>query len=274
MSDHQFETPRPVRLVTEIGKGSVTVNATETATTRVEIVGRDADQVDVRLDGDQLSVIGPRRGASFFGSDNRLDVTVTLPTASQLAVKTGSADVTVTGTVAGSQVKSGSGDVEIDTVDGPLAVETGSGAVRLEEARSDLRIKSGSGDVLVTEASATLAVSTGSGEVQLWRTRGPVVVKTGSGDVRVGDAGADVTMTTGSGDLVVNTARRGRMTAKGASGDVHVGVPAGVPVWTDISTVSGHIRSNLQGTGAPEDGADHVEVRAKVVSGDVVLTQV
>jgi hypothetical protein len=64
------------------------------------------------------------------------------------------------------------------------------------------------------------------------------------------------------------------MTAKGASGDVHIGVPAGVPVWTDISTVSGEIRSTLRGAGQPQDGADHVEVRAKVVSGDIVLTQV
>jgi DUF4097 and DUF4098 domain-containing protein YvlB len=100
------------------------------------------------------------------------------------------------------------------------------------------------------------------------------VVKTGSGDVKVGDAGTDVTLTTGSGDLVVSTARRGRMTAKGASGDVHVGIPAGVPVWTDISTVSGEIRSSLQGAGQPAEGADHVEVRAKVVSGDIVLTEI
>jgi len=274
MTDHQFETPRPVRLVTEIGKGSVTIAATETTTTRVEIAGRDADLVDVRQDGDQVSVIGPKQWGSFFGSDSRLDVTISIPTGSQLAVKTGSAGVTVSGTVGAGQVKSGSGDVEVDTADGPLVVETGSGAVRIEQARADLRVKSGSGDVLVTEAAATLVVSTGSGEVRLGRTHGPVVVKTGSGDVRVDDAGSDVTLSTGSGDLVVSTARRGRMTAKGASGDVHVGVPAGVPVWTDISTVSGHIRSNLQGTGAPQDGADHVEVRAKVVSGDVVLTQV
>ena len=55
---------------------------------------------------------------------------------------------------------------------------------------------------------------------------------------------------------------------------MHVGVPAGVPVWTDITTVSGEIRSNLTGAGEPRDGADHVEVRASTVSGDVVLTEV
>ena len=66
---------------------------------------------------------------------------------------------------------------------------------------------------------------------------------------------------------------RGRITAKGASGDIAIGVVAGVPVWTDITTVSGQIRSDLQGAGQPEEGQDHVEVRAKTVSGDIVLTE-
>ena len=274
MTQYQFETHQPVRLLTEIGKGSVKVAATDTTETRVEITGRDAELVEVRQDGDHISVIGPKQRGGLFGGDNRLDVAIELPTGSQLSIKTGSADITVTGTVGAAQLKSGSGDVELDTADGPLLVETGSGDIRVEGARAELKAKSGSGDVLVVDAAATLMVSTGSGDVQLWTTHAPAVVKTGSGDVKVGDAGTDITMTTGSGDLVVGTARRGRMTAKGASGDVHVGVPAGVPVWTDISTVSGEIRSNLQGAGQPAEGADHVEVRAKVVSGDIVLTEV
>ena len=81
-------------------------------------------------------------------------------------------------------------------------------------------------------------------------------------------------MSTGSGDLVIGTANRGRVTAKGASGDVHVGVPAGVPVWTDVSTVSGRIRSEPRPAPAsPRTGADYVELRAKTVSGDIVLTE-
>ena len=274
MTEHHFETPQPVRLFAEIGKGSVKVVATETTSTHVEITGRDADLVDVQQNGQQISVVGPRQRGGFFGTDPGLEVVITLPTGSELAVKTGSADIIVTGTVATSRLKSGSGDVELDAADGPLLVETGSGDIRVEEAHAELRAKSGSGDVLVVDATAALVVSTGSGDVQLWTTRGPAVVKTGSGDVKVGDAADDVSLTTGSGDLVVGTARRGRLTAKGASGDVRVGVPVGVPVWTDISTVSGEIRSNLEGAGRPEDGADHLEVRAKVVSGDIVLTQV
>ncbi|GAB6987133.1 DUF4097 family beta strand repeat-containing protein [Nocardioides pyridinolyticus] len=272
MTSHQFETHRPVHLFTAIGKGSVKVVATDTTETRVDISGRDAEEVEVHQSGDEVSVQGPRQRGIF--GDHRLDVVVTLPTGSHVVVRTGSADISVTGTVSRSQLKSGSGDVEVDVVDGVLVVETGSGDIRVEEVRAELKAKSGSGDVLVVDAGSTTLVSTGSGDVQLGTTRGPAVVKTGSGDVKVGDGGADITVTTGSGDMVVSAARNGRVTAKAASGDVHVGIPAGLPVWTDISTISGEIRSTLQGAGQPQDGAPHVEVRAQLVSGDIVLAEV
>lgn len=276
MTDHLFETLRPVHLFAELGKGSLRVVGTATSQTRVEISGRDADQVVVHQDGDQVSVVAPRqRGGLFSGDGNRIDVVVTVPTDSDLTARSGSADIEVSGRIAGGHVKSGSGHVRVDTTVAALAVETGSGNVRVDCSAADLRVKSGSGDVLLVDlaATATSAVSTGSGDVLVGTNRGPVVVKTGSGDLQVREAEADVSLSTGSGDLVVELARRGRLSAKSASGDVQVAIPGGIPVWTDISTVSGSIRSNLAGTGEPRDGADHVEVRAKTVSGDVVLTE-
>ena len=77
-----------------------------------------------------------------------------------------------------------------------------------------------------------------------------------------------------TGDVSIDLVDRGRLTVKGASGDVRIGVKAGVPVWTDITTVSGTIRSELQGAGQPQEGEDHIEVRAKTVSGDIALSEV
>ena len=51
--------------------------------------------------------------------------------------------------------------------------------------------------------------------------------------------------------------------AKNASGDVRVGIPAGVPVWTDVSSVTGQVHSDLQGAGEPAEGQDYIELRAK-----------
>ncbi|GAB3775859.1 DUF4097 and DUF4098 domain-containing protein YvlB [Nocardioides ginsengisegetis] len=274
MPEHHFETLRPTALYVEVGKGTVTITATDTTETLVSVTGRDADSVEVRQDGDEISVVAPHQRTGFLSGDARIDVRVTLPTDSDLAVKTGSADITVEGRVGTARVKSGSGEVQLDTLGGPATVETGSGDVRVSEALGELRAKSGSGEISVGHATSAVSVSTGSGDVEIGTANGPAVVKTGSGDLKIVDAQDDVTLTSGSGDLLVGTAHRGRFTAKGASSDVHVGIPAGVPVWTDISTISGSIRSNLRGAGEPAEGADHVEVRAKTVSGDIVLTEV
>ncbi len=272
MTEHRFDTPHPVRLVVEVGKGSVQVTATETAESRVRVTGRDAELAEVWLDGDHLTVRGPKQ-RGLFGGD-RLDVLATVPTGSDVAVRTGSADVRIEGTIGVGQVKSGSGEVDVDIADGPLQVETGSGDVRVAEARAEFQAKSGSGDVVVREVAGSLQVSTGSGDVQVRTTHSASVVKTGSGDLEVGEAQSDLSFSTGSGDLVVRAAHRGRLTAKAASGDVHVGIRAGVPVWTDITTVSGEIRSHLESAGEPQAGVEHLELRAKTVSGDVILTQV
>jgi DUF4097 and DUF4098 domain-containing protein YvlB len=273
MTDYQFETHQPVNLYVELGAGDVSVQAHETTESQVEVTGRDAERVIVQLDGDQLSVIAPKDRAGFLGGDRKLDLKISVPTASRLQLKSGSADLTARGSYAATHVKSGSGDVRIEVISGVGLVETGSGDIKLDSVAEDLRIKSGSGDVMVDHAGASVAISTGSGDVQLGTTAGPTVVKTGSGDLKVAEAESDVSMSTGSGDLLVGRANRGRVTAKGASGDVNVGIPAGIPVWTDLTTVSGSIRSGLAGAGEPEDGADYVEVRARTVSGDIVLTE-
>jgi DUF4097 and DUF4098 domain-containing protein YvlB len=270
----QFDTPEPIGLFVEIGKGRVRVHATDTPTTDVELRGPGADEVEVTFEGNDLRIIGPSRNNAFFGREQEVDVEVTLPTDSNLAVKTGSADITVDGQVADSRLKTGSGDVRCDTFSGAASAETGSGDVEVAEALAELRIKSGSGDVSVGTCVKELNVSTGSGDVEIGTANARTVVKTGSGDLKVVTANADVSLSTGSGDLTVGTARRGRVSAKGASSDVRIGIPAGTPVWADINTVTGKVRSNIESVGAPQEGQDHLELEARTVSGDILLTQV
>jgi DUF4097 and DUF4098 domain-containing protein YvlB len=274
MSSYEFETHTPVDLYVELGKGAVNVVASDTTATTVEVEGRDPERVQVRQDGRQISVVGPQQRGGLFGGDPSYVVTIGLPTSSNAVVKTGSADVTMDGSFGHGQVKSGSGNCQLDTFGATLVVETGSGDVTVARAGAELRIKSGSGDVDVTHAAGTSVVSTGSGDVQLGTTEAPVVVKTGSGDLEIGRAGDGVSMATGSGDMLIRAVSKGKVSAKGASGDVQIGIPAGVPVWTDLTTVSGEISSELRGAGQPEPGADYIELRAKTVSGDIHLSEV
>jgi len=262
-----FETHAPIHTHVEIGSGSVTLTATDTTETTVEVTGRGADGTEVTFNGGELRVIGPKQN-SFF-RDGSIHVAVTLPSESTLAVRSGSADLKAAGALGEVDVKSGSGDVVLETV-GEARIKTGSGDIEITTARGDLSVKSGSGDVKLGAATA-VQVTTGSGDLVAGDVTGPTAVKTGSGDVSIETSGGDLSFMTGSGELAVRRAERGRVNVKGASGSVRLGVPRGLPVWTDINTVSGHVRSDLDSAGAPAEGQDYLEVRAITVSGHVHL---
>lgn len=271
---HQtYATPEPLEVSVEIQSGDITVTAADVAETTVEVTGERADEVRVEHGEGRLLVLGPRgRFGPFRHHDLR--VRITAPHDSVLSTRTGSADVVVTGRLASAILKSGSGLLRIEEVTGDLTAETGSGDVVLDRIGGEVRARSGSGDLAVESLAGVGSFSTGSGDIALGEVGGPVRVKTGSGDLRVRRSTDDVVMATGSGSGEVRRVERGRVQFESASGDLRLCVPHGVPVWTDISTTSGHVRSDLTALGAPKPGQDHVEVRAVTHSGDVVLSAV
>lgn len=268
-----FETPRPTSLYVELGSGDLNVIAENVTQTTVTVDGKDAEEVTVEQRGNQIVVLAPYRQAGFFSSSSQLTVQVTLPTDSDLAAKLGSAGVDATGRLGATKIKSGSGDVRCGELGGDALVETGSGDIKIESVAGELRVKSGSGEVEVDRLGESASISTGSGSVEISTAQADVLIKSGSGDLRVRDAHADVTMSTASGDLTVDVMHRGGLQAKNVSGDIRVGIPANIPVWTDVSCVTGQVSSSLQGAGKPEEGQGFIEVRAKTVSGDIHLAQ-
>ena len=276
--DTTFDTPEPIELHVENGRGLIDVTAADTTETTVHISGDRADAFEVRdlADGKEprrIAIIAPRRDGGFFGKDHKADIVVVMPAASGLVVKSGSADVFTHGQLGATRVDSGSGDLSLELVDGPAQLQTGSGDVGVEHLNGDAQVKSGSGDVQIKRVDGSLVVSTGSGDVRVGAASSSVAIKTGSGDAQVVSLSDDLVYTTGSGDLVVVSADAGRITAKSASGDVRVGVRAGTPVWTDIRTVSGRLHSDLPRTGEPADDQPFLEIRATTASGDVTLHQ-
>jgi len=273
-----FDTPEPIELHVENGRGSIDVTATDTTETTVQITGESADEFEVRDLADgvgprRIAVIAPRRNGGFFGKDLKADIRVVMPSTSSLVVKSGSADVTSHGQLGMTAVDSGSGDVRLEFIDGAAKLQTGSGDVIVDHLNGDGKVKSGSGDVQIQRADGALVVSTGSGDVRVGKASASVAVKTGSGDAEVITLSDDLVYTTGSGDLVVEVAKAGRITAKTASGDVRIGVVAGTPVWTDVRTVSGRLHSEVASTGEPAADQPFLEVRVTTASGDVTLHQ-
>ena len=271
---YTFDTDGPIELAVEIPRGRITLVTAEVNATEISVEGDRADEVDVRQNGRQVTILAPRVRVGFFSSDPAYEVHVTMPHDSEVVSRTGSADVDASGRYGSSQFRSGSGNLEVERLNAPAVVESGSGDIRVHQADGELRVKSGSGDVSIGVTTTAVAASTGSGDVEIGQATGPVVVKTGSGDLRVATADSDVSMQTGSGAIVISRLNRGKFSLKGASGDVSIGIPAGTPVWTDITSVSGRVRSNLTSVGEPAEGQDFIELRARTVSGDLELKEV
>jgi DUF4097 and DUF4098 domain-containing protein YvlB len=269
---HTFETTGPTSLFVEIGSGDVAVRADQESGVHVEVLGDHADDVTVEQRGDRVVVIAPQR-AAFFGRGGDLDVRITCPHDSDLATQLGSADLVVTGVLGGASLKAGSGDVDLEAANRDTRIETGSGDIQLGLVAGDLRVKAGSGDVTVRELGGSATISTGSGDVQIEHASGDVQAKTGSGDLHVRRPEGDVLLSTASGDLTVDVMGAGQLAAKNVSGDIRVGVAGGLPVWTDVTTLTGTVSSTLAGAGQPAEGDPYLELHAKTVSGDIYLEQ-
>jgi hypothetical protein len=254
-----FATPHPIHLDLRVPAGAVDVDAVETEETEVriqplgELARERLDDLVVELQGDRLRIEVPEK-RGWLGRTPEYAITVRCPAGSRLRLRGASTDVTARGRLREAEVKTASGDVLLDAVDGPTQVDSASGDVRVENGGS-VQVRSASGDLHVGRAS------------------GDVRAQSLSGDVAVGEAAAAVDVQTVSGDLRVERVVAGPVDVNAVSGDVTLAVVRGTAVWLDLRSLSGEMRSELDAGDAPGDGEHVVEIRGKTVSGDVRIAR-
>ena len=277
---YEFATPEPVRLRIEFGSGDIVIDATDTETSSVRIepyrdddAGREAmEKTTVEQRGDEIRIETPRK-SGIFRRGGRLRARIEIPNGSSVEAKIDSADLTTRGTLASALVKTGSGDIRLDTVNGEASVSSGSGEVDVDHGGELTRIQTGSGDSSVRDAKGRVQISTGSGDIRVDEAIGAVQVNSGSGDVNIGDAQSDISVNTASGDQNLGRASRGRVKCNAASGDIQIGIAYGTAAWLEVNTVSGSVSSELDGSEPPGEDEETVQVKATSVSGDITLTR-
>jgi DUF4097 and DUF4098 domain-containing protein YvlB len=269
---YDYTATDPQNVFVQLHAGSLVVDATgyPDSGVRVDVTGAGAEDVHVAQDGDTVTVTAPKRTGFFSRQD--VHVQVTAPAGAHLVSQCGSADVTATGALGSVRVATGSGDVDLDRVDGSVSVKTGSGDVRIGSVGGEADLQTGSGDIAVRQVQGSSRMATGSGDISVQEGAPGLLLKSGSGDLEVVRAEGDAALKTASGDVVVRTMVRGAARLENVSGDIRLGVPSGTPVWTDCSTVTGRLISDLVSVGAPAEGQDYVEVRAKTMTGDIRLS--
>jgi hypothetical protein len=266
---HEFGATGPQKVHVELQSGDVDVETTEEPLLVVDVEGTDAEEVQVQRTEKGLEVVGPRR-TGFLTSSRGYRLRLRVPVDSDLSTRLGSANVTSRGRLGTVHLASGSGDVDVEEVR-TASIKTGSGDIVVGAVAEDADLKAGSGDVRVRSVGQAARVVTGSGSVEIRDGHGALSLKSGSGDLVVTSASGDASLFTASGDVTVGRMDRGKVQLRNVSGDIRLGVAPGTPVWTDFSTITGRVHSTLPPVGPPQDGQDHVEVRATSVSGDIHL---
>ncbi|HEX4223761.1 MAG TPA: DUF4097 family beta strand repeat-containing protein [Pseudonocardiaceae bacterium] len=215
-----------------------------------ELAKAAVEESRIDLLGQRLVVTGPKQRLRMVS----LAVTVRAPSGSNVTIRSGSADVTVTGAAGRCTVETGSGEIAIDRADGYASVAAGSGALRLGPMLGGLKARSGSGEIEVSSVGGPATVSTGSGDVWFGAVQDNVSAKTGTGDLTIADAASgDIDLTTGSGEI-------------------RVGVRAGTTAMIDLVSRSGQARSELDVRERPRPDAPKIRLRARTSSGNVVVT--
>jgi hypothetical protein len=272
MRHERFDTPRKLRLHLSVSAGEIDVRAEEGAVeTTVDLEplrsndsSREAVEsarIQLRDRGDaQELVVDVRgtRGLGIFTRGAEVRLVVHCPAGAELEAEGGTANVQAAGRYSSVSVQTGSGDVEVDKVDG------------------DAKLRSGSGDLSLERADGELSAQTGSGDVEIGRTGASAAVRSASGDVIVRDATLELTVQTASGDVRVEAVSVGEVSVQSASGDVDVGVRKGRTVWMDAKSMSGETTSDLtvgDPAGADEEEGPLVELRIQTMSGDIRIAR-
>lgn len=270
-----FETPGATALAVQTGAGRVAISAEETTRTTVVLTPLNSAgeesvaEARVEQNGRTVVVHLPRARGGLFRTGPSVDIAITCPHGTSLNVKADSADVQATGTFGDAVVATGSGNIEVDTVIRATKLKTGSGAVTAAQVGEALIVTTSSGNIDVGQTRRHAVLSVGSGDITIGELAGDAVAKTGSGDVEIVRLDGALLTKTGSGSLTVRRARSGQVTARGASGNVDIGIEDGTAAWLDVSTVSGRISQELGQADAPGDNQQRVEITAHTVSGNL-----
>jgi DUF4097 and DUF4098 domain-containing protein YvlB len=262
--NQQFSVGGGAALNIKIQSGRVDVTEGTSGVVTLAIDTRDPDSVEVHQSGDTIFVSDNRSGWVVRGN---VRISATVPPRTDLEVGSASADVHVDVVARNLICRTASGDVSFRDADS-LEVKTASGSIRGERVDGDVRVNSASGDVWLQHVGGRLTAALASG------------------DVRTDEVGGDLRANSASGDVRIDRFRGDEVTIKSVSGDLVIGFPKGIRLEAEVNTLSGSVHlpspsndeprasagAEVEATGQESNRKRRVRLNAKTVSGDIRIT--
>jgi DUF4097 and DUF4098 domain-containing protein YvlB len=247
----RFTVGDRARVEIHIPTGTIEAREGGAGVVLIDIDSGDAEDLVVSQVGDTISVRHPERWGWRVRSAR---VVAVVPMGTEVELVSTSGDMRVSGSLGTARLRTTSGQIEVDTV-ARLELSSTSGDSRVREVLDDCTVTTVSGDCVITHVGGRLTSTHVSGDL-----RGSHI----EGDLRVGTTSGDVRIERCDGDEVA---------MKTISGTLDLGLPTGIRVEADLSTLSGRATYPDAGKPAPEPTGPRRTVRlaARSISGDITI---
>ena len=275
-----YETPEPISVTLELGVGDVRIAASDRTDTVVEVRPSDeadesdvkaAQQVRVDYTNGMLRVTGPKARAFDFSRKTRsVDVSIELPSGSQLSAEMQAGDYRCAGRLGQCRLKTSAGNVSLERT-GPLRLDTSAGHITADEIAGDAEISTGSGKIQIGQVEGTAVIKNSNGDTTIDAITGDLRVRAANGDIHIEHAGAGVDAKTSNGSIRLGEVNRGSIILGTAMGNLDIGIAEGTAAWLEVNTGFGHVRNLLNDTTQPDDTEQTVEIRGRTSYGDITI---
>jgi DUF4097 and DUF4098 domain-containing protein YvlB len=275
-----FSTPNPISLTIDLVVGDVRITASDRADTVVDVRPSNgfrepdiqaAEQARVEFSAGRLLIKAPKqRGLGLFGRTGSVDVTVELPTGSQLDGDASEGAFRAVGRLGDCRISTSTGEVRLGSV-GALHLNTGAGAVEVERVAGDADVRTGMGRISLPRIDGSAVVKNSDGDCWVGQISGDLWLKTADGGIRVDRTGGDIRVATANGNIRIGEIVRGMASLKTAYGEIEFGIARGTAARLDVHTSYGRVHNRLKVADRPEPSDETVEVDAHTSYGDIVI---
>jgi hypothetical protein len=198
-----------------------------------------------------------------------IDYDLTVPPQTALASHTGSGDQSISGLQLVSAAASGSGTIAVENIGADVRLRSGSGDLKVDSVKS-LDAETGSGNIRATHVAGEILATSGSGRIEIEQVAaGSARIGTGSGDVTLRGAKGALKIDTASGEIHVEGQPNADWHIRTASGSIGLKLPSEASFNLDATTVSGGLKTDRALT--VEGFTSHNHLQGKAGNGGALL---
>ncbi|HEX4224649.1 MAG TPA: DUF4097 family beta strand repeat-containing protein [Pseudonocardiaceae bacterium] len=276
-----FQTPQPIAVTIDMVVGDVKIIASDRTDTVVEIRPsnqkkkedvRAAEETEVDFAGDTLTVKSRKgwRLYSPFSGGESIDVTIEVPTGSDVRGTATVCRFLATGELGQCDLKTSVGDLQLEKA-GPVRLHTSGGNITIDNAVGLTNITTGSGIVRIHAIEGTAIIKNSNGDNWVRDAIGDIQVNTANGNVTIERPRSSVTAKTANGNIRVGDASRGTMRLQTSAGELEIGIRPGSAAWLDVNTKHGTVQNMMEIVDKPAESEDKVEIYARNSFGNIII---